>query len=346
MSADLDAATVRARLDSLAKPPGSLGRLESLAERICLLQQTLSPRVDRRRLVVFAADHGAVAEGVGAWPSSVTGLIVQAIRNGKAACAVLAESTRTGLRVVDVGTVSDGADFEEDEHSAVPYRAARVRKGTRNLAQESALAIDEFRDAWRVGEDEARRAVRDEMTVVAGGEVGIGNTTAASCLAALLGKIPVERAVGRGAGADDAALARKRKVVQSTVSRIRPVMETHPDVAIAAVCGLEIAALAGFFATAAQAGLVVVLDGFVATAAGMVAERLSPGTKAAFVAAHCSAEPGHAPLLRALELEPLLDGWGMRLGEGTGALLAMPLLDSAVAMVSRMATLADVGAAS
>src|SRR5262249_13286464 len=170
------------------------------------------------------------------------------------------------------------------------------------------------------------------------GEMGIGNSTPASCLTALLAGVPVETAVGRGAGADDNTLAQKRAVVATAVEAQRAVIDHNPVAAIAAVAGLEIAALVGFFMAAAEVGLTVVLDGFIATAAALVAERLRPGSAAVMIAAHRSAEPGHAAALGRLGLEPFLDTWGMRLGEGTGALLLMPLLDAAAAILAEIAT--------
>lgn len=321
-------------LDALTKPPGSLGRLEELAARLCFVQQTLAPKTRPRRLILFAADHGVVAEGVSAWPSEVTGLMIRNILSGGAASSALARATDTELLLVDVGAVSDPLPEQPG------YVIAKVRSGTRNLAREPALTVAEFDRAWDVGAAQARNAAADGVRVVAAGEMGIGNTTAAACLAVLLAGVPVERAVGRGAGADDATLARKRAVVElATRAQAAPVEKG----AIAAVSGLEIAAIAGFFATASAAGLTVVLDGFIATAAALVAEKLAPGTRANLIAAHRSAEPGHEPMLAALELAPLLDNWQMRLGEGTGALLAMPLLDAAAAMVRDMATFDQVG---
>jgi nicotinate-nucleotide--dimethylbenzimidazole phosphoribosyltransferase len=337
-------ASVQKRLDALAKPPGSLGRLEHLAERLCRIRRTLVPDVARRRLVVFAADHGVVAEGVSAWPSSVTRLVVRAIASGVAGSSVLAKSTRTHLRIVDVGMEAESkhASPIRSTSPGIEFRSTPVRHGTRNLVREPALTVDEFRAAWRVGADEAELAVRDGDALILGGEVGIGNTTSAAALARLLADVPSEFATGPGAGADAASLGRKRRVVNEAVARERALVLTDAEAAIAGVCGLEIAALAGCFATAARSGLVVLLDGYVAGTAALVAERLAPGTRDACIAAHLSAEPGHAAVLAALGLEPLLEGWGMRLGEGTGALLAIPLLDAATAMISNMATLDDV----
>jgi nicotinate-nucleotide--dimethylbenzimidazole phosphoribosyltransferase len=319
-------------LDTLTKPPGSLGRLEELAARLCLIQQTLRPATRPRRLVVFAGDHGVVAEGVSAWPAEVTGLMIQNILAGGAASSVLARATATELILVDVGAQSSPLPPQTG------YVVAKVRPGTRNLAREPALTVAEFDQAWEVGAAQARKAAAEGMRVVAAGEMGIGNTTPAACLAVLLADVPLEQAVGRGAGADDATLARKRSVVEAAVGRIRTGLPEDSKKAIAAVSGLEIAAVAGFYAAAATAGLTVVLDGFIATSAALVAQARVPETAGVLIAAHRSAEPGHSAMLARLALTPFLDTWQLRLGEGTGALLLMPLLDAAAALLGEMAT--------
>lgn len=335
---NMNLAAIAQHLNSLTKPPGSLGRFEDLAARLCLIQQSLRPLTRPRRLVVFAADHGVVAEGVSAWPSEVTGLMIANIVYGGAACSVLAKTTETELTVVDVGARSLPLGPQRG------YLLARVREGSRNLAREPALSVAEFDQAWEIGRAQAADAAAAGMRVVAGGDMGIGNTTAASCLAMLLADLSPERAVGRGAGADDAALVRKRAVVESAVARARAIQGADAKSAIAAVCGLEIAAMAGFFAAAAEFGLTIVIDGFIATSAALVAQALVPESSKFMMASHCSAEPGHAGMLAHLGLTPWLD-WQLRLGEGTGALLLMPLLDAAAAMVGQMATFSQAGIA-
>jgi nicotinate-nucleotide--dimethylbenzimidazole phosphoribosyltransferase len=332
-------------LDSLTKPPRSLGRLEELAARLCEIQQTLAPQTTPRRIVLFAGDHGVVNSGVSAWPTEVTGVMVANIRAGGAASTVLAEETRTDAVLIDVG-VSGGVGSDPGQSPAkdrgIRFRRRRIRAGTRNLAHEPALLIDEFEKAIEVGRDEARKAASDGMRVVAGGEMGIGNTTPSACVAMLLADVPLTEAVGRGAGADDAVLARKRQVVEEAVARVRSQCAREPLIAVAAVAGLEIAALAGFFAEAHAVGLTIVLDGYVTSAAALIAEILAPGAARSMVASHRSAEPGHRLVLDHLRLEPFLH-WNLRLGEGTGALLLMPLLDAAAAMTTRMARLEDLG---
>ena len=332
----MDTAEVWAHLDALAKPRRSLGKLEELAVRLGTIQRTLEPLTRPRRLVLFAGDHGVVARGVSAWPSAVTGMMVGTILAGRASSSALAAAHGCDVRLVDAGTVSD-----------VPgdlppfFRVARVSRGTKDLSTGPAMSVAELDAAWEVGAEEARRAVADGNVVLIAGEMGIGNTTPASCLTMLLTGAPAELAVGRGAGADDDTLRVKREIVGEAAGRAARMADTRP--AIAEVAGFEIAAMAGFFAEGARQGATLLLDGFVATSAALIAERLAPGTAKRMIAAHLSVEPGHRIALTHLGLDPLLD-WNMRLGEGTGALVALPLLDSAAALLRDVATLSDIGA--
>lgn len=332
------AAAVATCLDALAKPRGSLGRLETLAIALARAQRTERPSARPRRLVLFAADHGCVASGVSAWPSAVTGAMIATILEGGAASAVLARTTGTDLRLVDVGSLA-----EPPPAPPAGYLDARGQRGSADLAHGPALSAAEFDVAWTVGADEAERAHKEGFTVVAAGEIGIGNTTPAACLTALLAGVPIDIAAGRGAGADDATLAIKRIIVSRAVERETAVFDANPRAAIAAVAGYEIAAMAGFFARAAELPVAVVLDGYVATAAALVAERFAPGSTRMMIAAHRSAEPGHAAALAYLGLVPLL-ALDMRLGEGTGALTAIPLLDMATAVLDGMTRLDAIGA--
>ena len=328
-----DEASAWAHLDSLAKPPRSLGRLETLAARLATIQRRLDPVTCPRRIVLFAGDHGVVAQGVSAWPSSVTGVMVGAILAGRASSSALAAAHRCDLRLVDVGVA-----VPPDARDSDRYRSAAVAAGTADLAAGPAMSRAGFDRAWAIGAAEARGAIDAGHAVLIAGEMGIGNTTPAACLTALLADVPVDRAVGRGAGADDAALARKRDVVGAAVGRARELGDIGE--AIASVAGFEIAAMAGFFAAGAAGGATLLLDGYVATSAALIAERLAPGTADAMIAAHRSAAPGHGAALAAQGLEPVLD-WDMRLGEGTGALVALPLLDGAAAILRDVAPLSE-----
>lgn len=328
-------AEVRAHLDALAKPRGAMGRLEEVAVRLALSQGRIDPETRPRRLVLFAGDHGCVDDGVSAWPSAVTGVMVGAILGGRATSNALAAAQDCALRLVDVGVAAP-----RTTDAPAFFRDARIGDGTASLARGPAMPVDAFAAAWAVGAEEARRAVGEGAAVLIAGEMGIGNTTPAACLTALITGIEADAAVGRGAGADDAVMAAKRAVAAGAVARARG--EGDARAAIAGICGYEIAAMAGFYAEGARAGVTLLIDGYVATAAALVAERLAPGTARAMIAAHRSAEPGHAAALAALGLAPMLE-WDMRLGEGSGALVALPLLDSAAALLRDVARLDAIG---
>lgn len=344
--------TVWAHLDALAKPPGSLGRLETLAARLAVIQQNLKPATRPRRIVLFAGDHGVVTSGVTAWPSSVTAAMMGMICAGRASSSALARAQDADLRLVDVGSLL------RVENAPAFFRDARIAPGTADLSQEPAMTAEQFDKAWQVGEEEAARARDEGFRVLMAGEMGIGNTTPAACLNMLLAGTDAATATGRGAGADDAMLMRKRAVVEAAVEHVRPLLHPGegqcPDalaerdsdprrnttMAIAAVAGFEIVAMAGYFAQAARQRSTILLDGYVTTAAALIVERLCPGAASQMIAAHLSAEPGHRAALDALGLEPILE-WDMRLGEGTGALTALPLLDSAAALLGEVALLSE-----
>jgi len=322
---------IRDHLDSLAKPPGSLGHWETLAERLCLVQQTLNPKVRPAELIVFAADHGVIREGVTLWPSMITTLMIEQIVQGNSASAVLANLYELDYRVVDVGT-------------AVPPRithpklsSRRIAAGTKNLMNESAMTLHEFREALTIGADEARMSFLRGVQVVIAGDMGIGNTTAASCLARLLADVSMEDAIGNGAGASSVSLERKREVVRSATDRVlERCGRTIDEAALAAVGGFEIAAIAGFFVQCAKQKQTILLDGLIATAGALIAKQFMPEVAQSMIAAHESEEPAHAKMLAQLELVPMLN-WNMRLGEGTGALALYPLLLGAAAWLTQMA---------
>lgn len=333
---NLEPADIQAHFDRLAKPPGSLGRLETLSARLCSIQQTLAPVTRPRQLTLFAADHGAVASGVSAWPRSVTRLMVNTIAGGGAASSVLCRSTQTALRLVDVGVMDD----DHIEPSEL-YRACPVARGTRDLSREPAMTLEQAETALAIGREEAIRALGAGNRVLIAGEMGIGNSTSAACLTVALANVPVEEAVGRGAGADDTTLARKRDVVARAVARLeRSGTPRSPRAVAAEVGGFEILAMAGYYLAGARGGATLLLDGYIATAAALIANAIEPATTSRMIAAHASAEPGHRASLASLGLSPMLD-WQLRLGEGTGALLLLPLLDAAAEISSSMACLQD-----
>lgn len=335
----IDDETIADHLNGLCKPPGSLGQLERLAARLCRTQGTLAPIARPRRLVVFAGDHGVVRQGVSAWPPEVTAAVTGVMASGRSASGVMSRVSGTQYRVVNVGCLEPPPVDWSDREAARRYLDAPVRRGTRDLMVEAAMSRQEFAAAWELGAAEAERAYADGVRVIAGGEMGIGNTTAAACLVCLLAGVPVAEAVGRGAGVDDAGLALKQRVVRAATARAEPAAEREDWPAVAAaVGGLEIAALAGFYSAAALRRMTIVLDGYIASSAALLAERTAPGTCEQMIAAHRSAEAGHRHLLDALGLTPVLQ-LDMRLGEGTGALVLMPLLDFAEAILRDMASL-------
>ncbi|WP_298675503.1 nicotinate-nucleotide--dimethylbenzimidazole phosphoribosyltransferase [uncultured Sphingomonas sp.] len=325
-------------LDALAKPRRSLGRLETIAVRLAQTQGRIAPRTRPREIVLFAGDHGCVADGVSAWPSSVTGLMVSAILNGSATSNALAATNDCALRLVDVGVAAP-----RPAEAPAFFRDARIADGTASLAHGAAMEVTQFDAAWKVGEEEADRAADMGAVVLLAGEMGIGNTTPAAALTALLTGISPVDAVGSGAGADANTVTIKQRIVARAVERARALPGDAPRAAIASVAGYEIAAMAGFYAQGARRGATLLLDGYVATAAALIAERLAPGTVQSMIAGHRSAEPGHAASLAHLGLEAILD-WGMRLGEGSGALVALPLLDAAAALLGDVARLDAIGA--
>lgn len=323
-------ARAQARLDSLAKPPGSLGMLERIAVRLCAASGTLSPTTRPRSLVVFAADHGCVASGVSLWPSAVTTAIARTILTGGAAAGAMARELGASVRLVDVGIVGDLPDHPDLIRSP-------VRRATRDMMHEPALTVEEFDAALAAGASAARDAIAQGARLLIAGEVGIGNTTAAAATIAHICGLPAADVVGSGAGATPETLAAKAAVISAAVARAAT-MPGRPG--LAAVSGLEIAAMAGFYLEAATQNTPVVIDGAIAGAAALVAQALDPSSTRVMIASHLSAEPVHAAALKQLGLEPVLD-WGMRLGEGTGALAFLPMLDLASAIICNMATLEE-----
>ncbi len=324
-------------LDALAKPRGSMGRLEELAVALAVARQSLRPQTKPRRLVLFAGDHGVVESGVSAWPSAVTTAMIETILAKKATSSALANTQSVDLRLVDTGSINPTTNGKESP----AFRDARVAAGTADLSKGPAMTKDQFHAAWDIGTAEARCALDEGSVLLMAGEMGIGNTTPAACLTMLLASADADIAVGRGAGADDAILAKKRNIVAQAAERSIALLTDDPVAAIAGIAGFEIAAIAGYYAQAADQGSTILLDGYVTTAAALVAERLQPGTSRCMIAAHLSAEPGHRAALDHLDLRPLLE-WDMRLGEGTGALTALPLLDSAAALLNDVAKLSDI----
>ncbi len=321
-------ARARVALDGKTKPRGSLGRLEDVAVRLAGIAGSAEPAPLRAAIVVAAADHGVAAEGVSAYPQEVTRQMLANFAAGGAAVAVLARAAGAELVVVDAGVV------EPFVHPGI--RDLRLGAGTANAADGPAMSREQAEEAVRRGAALARELTASGVTVVALGEMGIANTTSAAALAsALLGREPAAMC-GAGTGLDPAGIARKAAVVGRMLERNEP-DPADPLAVLAAVGGFEIGILVGVALGAASAHAAVLLDGFITGTAALVASRLVPELPGYLVASHLSPEPGHAVVLDALGLTPLLD-LGLRLGEGSGAALALPLLSAARAILVEMAT--------
>jgi nicotinate-nucleotide--dimethylbenzimidazole phosphoribosyltransferase len=323
-----------ARQASLTKPPGSLGRLEEAAVRLASLQGKEAPGLDKVRIVVFAADHGVVEEGVSAFPQAVTVEMIKNFARGGAAISVLARSLDAELEVVDVGA----AHPVDALPGVVSQRAA---DGTRNLGKQAAMGEAELAAALAAGRDAVRRGSDAGMQLFIGGEMGIGNTTAATAVAAALLDLEAAALAGPGTGLDAGGVAHKARVIDAALTLHRAQLDSPLSV-LRHVGGFEMVALAGAFIASAQAGVPVLVDGFIATAAALAALRLRPELGDWLFLAHASAEPGHRAMVEAIGQAPLLD-LGMRLGEGSGAAVAVNILRSAVALHNGMATFAEAG---
>jgi nicotinate-nucleotide--dimethylbenzimidazole phosphoribosyltransferase len=359
----------RAHQLQLTKPPGSLGRLEELACWFAARTRNPIPEISHSEIFVFAADHGVASQGVSAFPQSVTGQMVANFAGGGAAINVLAMLEKCRIEVVDVGVASD-------DEPPPSVRKEKVRAGTRDLLIEAAMTDEELTAALDVGARCAREAIQRGAQLLIAGDMGIANTTAAACLICAFTDTMPEQVVGRGTGVDDAGLARKREVVTAALARARKAIGSHGSPAASAskatatsgspsagtgkaagtpelpsagarkmlahVGGLEIAAMAGFYIEAARTGVPVLLDGYISGAAALAAVRLEPCTVRWMLASHRSAEGGHGYALQALGLSPLVD-LGMRLGEGSGAALTLPIIKAALALHRNMATFASAG---
>lgn len=330
----------RRHLDTLTKPPGSLGKIEHAAAWWCGATGAFPPvDVAPARLCTFAADHGVTAEGVSPYPSAVT---VQMVRNflaGGAAVNVFARHVGVEVEVVDVGVAGDLAGAADT--AAARFVSARVRPGTGNMVREPAMTRAEAEAAVRVGIARAEAAADAGVRVLGAGEMGIGNTTAAAATFAAIAGMPGKLVAGRGTGVDEAGLQRKIAAIDAAIARHRPERDDALGV-LAAVGGLEIAAIAGLCVGGAARRVPVVLDGFISTAGGLVATLLDPGCAPYLLVAHRSAENAHWAMTRYLHKEALHD-LDLRLGEGTGAVLAIDTLRLAVRVLREMATFASAG---
>lgn len=322
----------RQRQTTLTKPPGSLGRLEELSVWAAACQGVCPPRqFERARVVVFAGDHGVARAGVSAFPPEVTAQMVANFATGGAAINVLAELAGAGVRVADIAVDGEPAEGAVGAH--------RIRRASGNIAVEDALTAAEAVAAVAAGRAIADEEVDAGADLLIAGDMGIGNTTPATTLIAALTRSEPVAVIGRGTGIDDDGWARKVSAIRDALYRARAVVAD--PVGLLRVCGgADLAAMAGFLAQAAVRRTPVLLDGVVVTAAALVADELAPGARAWWQAGHRSTEPAHTLALQRLELEPIVD-LGMRLGEGSGAAVALPVLRAAVATLASMATFAE-----
>jgi nicotinate-nucleotide--dimethylbenzimidazole phosphoribosyltransferase len=334
---DDDAASAaRSRHDRLTKPPGALGRLEDIGVQLCAIARRCPPPIPAPATVaIFAGDHGVLEEGISPWPREVTAQMVGNFGAGGAAVNVLADVVGAAVVVVDVGVATDLVDFPG-------LRRARIRPGTANLARGPAMTEAEAEVALAVGAQLATELVAAGSRCLLTGDMGIGNTTPSAALIASISGRSAQEVTGRGTGIDDERLRRKVEIVAAAVRRAAEEQPSSPVQLLASIGGLEIAALAGYIVGGAAAGVPVVLDGVIAAAAALVATSMVPDVAGYLFAGHRSTEPGATAALDHLGLVPVLD-LEMRLGEGTGACLALPVLQAASRVLGEMATFDSAG---
>lgn len=327
---------VRNVLDQKTKPPGSLGRLEDLAAQVAGIQGRIKPEIASAQVFVIAADHGIAQEGVSAYPQAVTAQMVLNFLSGGAAISVLAKANNAKVTVVDAGVGETIAAHEN-------LLDRKIAFGTKNFLYHEAMTFAQVETALQYGKALCEKLPQHSSVII--GEMGIANTTSASALMHGLTRLPIAECVGRGTGVNDDGVLLKQKVIAEAFARY----ETSADAKcgdaktlLSRFGGFEIAMICGAMLGAAQAGQVIIVDGFIATTAACLAIRLQPEVQAYMVFSHVGAEAPHRALLKSINASALLD-WNMRLGEGSGAVLVLPLLHSACAMLSNMATFASAG---
>ncbi|MCC6446479.1 MAG: nicotinate-nucleotide--dimethylbenzimidazole phosphoribosyltransferase [Armatimonadetes bacterium] len=331
----------QARQNSLTKPPGSLGRLEEISIRVAGITGKARPCCDRAAVITMAGDHGIAAEGVSAYPQEVTGQMVRNFLGGGAAINVLARHAGAKVIVVDVGVAADLSDLAACAGPSIRFVTAKVRPGTANFARQPAMTPEETMAAIEVGVRVLEEELAGGLDIVAVGEMGIGNTTPGSALTAIFTGKPAAEVTGYGTGVSPEGLKRKAAVIEQAIALHRP-DPADPLGALAKVGGLEIAAMAGAMMAAAAHRVPVLADGFISSAAALTACRLCPAARHYLFIGHKSQEAGHRAIIEALDMQPVLD-MGLRLGEGTGAVLALSLVQAAVKILDEMATFADAG---
>lgn len=327
------AAAARRMSDGQAKPLGALGDLEALGAWLAACQGVCPPRqLDDVRVVVFAGDHGVSASGVSAYPAAITPAMVRGIAAGVAGVSALARANQVAVSIYDVGVAGDFLDLDPE------ISRFKIRRGSGSIDVEDALSVAEVEAALAAGDTIAAEAVAGGAQLLIAGDLGIGNTTVAAALIAATYGLPAAAVTGRGTGIDDAALAHKTAVIDAALARIGG--ELEPIARLAAVGSSDMAAAVGFMLGAARRGVPVLLDGVIAVAEAVVAASIDPGVRDWLQAGHRSTEPGQSVALQRLGLNPLVD-LRLRLGEGTGAVVAVPILRAAVAALTDIAQLSD-----
>ena len=324
----------QARQLLLTKPPGSLGELETIAATLAGMQATDKPNCERVSITIFASDHGVAAEGVSAFPQSVTAQMVKNFSNGGAAISVLAKSINASLQVINVGTVTELPELAN-------VLDKRIAAGTANFTKKAAMSAQQLQQALKIGQNAVREAKDSGAQVWIGGEMGIGNSTSATALACAYLKLPPASLVGPGAGLDNAGQIHKSSIIHQALELFSATSQS-PLKDLQYLGGFEIAALTGAYITAAQLGLPVLVDGFICSVAALYAQAINPSIKPWLLLSHTSAEPGHTRILNAFAPQPILN-LGMCLGEASGAAASIPLIRLACDLHNNMATFTEAG---
>lgn len=327
-------AQAQAHQNSLTKPAGSLGQLEQLAVRLAAMQGTLYPAVDKIAIRIFAADHGVVAEGVSAFPQAVTVEMIRNFANGGAAISVLAQELEADFAVVNMGTAAPAPQHER----VLNYT---VGEGTQNFCLQAAMSTEQLEAALNAGREVAEETITRGAKIFIAGEMGIGNTTTAAALGCAMLRLPAEQLVGSGTGVDRDGLARKIEAVNRALEKHQANLNAPLSI-LQHLGGFEIAAMVGAYIHCAQRGIPALVDGFICSAAALLAIGINPGVQQWLIFSHQSAEQGHGTLLQAMDAAPLLS-IGMRLGEGSGAAVVLPIIRMACSLHRNMATFADAG---
>ena len=323
-------------INQKTKPHGALGELEDLAVKLACVQESLKPQVYPVRVLVFAADHGVAQQGVSAYPPEVTAQMMANFASGGAAINVISNSVDASINVIDVGVNADLTDFQQLAHE-------KINRGTHDIAQYAAMTMDECQKAMQVGAKYSNQAFEDGVKTIALGEMGIANTTSAAAIICAITKHSTEQVVGRGTGIDDNVLKHKRSVVEQALNlHLGADDEPDPIRVLHTLGGFEIAAITGAILNAFELKTIVVIDGFISTAAALIACQINPAVREHLIFSHESVETGHKAVLNHLQARPLLN-LRLRLGEGTGAALAIPIINAAANILCDMATFEQAG---